>query len=152
MDETTIRDATQDDIPAMVRLLAQLFAIEADFAIAPAVQGRGLALLLDRADAAVLVAQRDGVVAGMCTVQLSASTARGGLSAGVEDVVVDAVHRGRGIGRKLLEAAEAWALRRGALRIALLADETNLPALDFYDRLGFRRTRLVWLARPLDGE
>jgi GNAT superfamily N-acetyltransferase len=83
-------------------------------------------------------------------VQLTASTARGGLSAGVEDVVVDQTVRGRGIGRALLAAAEAWARGRGAVRIALLADEANLPALDFYDRLGFTRTRLVWLARALD--
>jgi ribosomal protein S18 acetylase RimI-like enzyme len=35
------------------------------------------------------------------------------------------------------------------VRIALLADETNAPALDFYGHLGFTRTRLVWLAKPL---
>jgi ribosomal protein S18 acetylase RimI-like enzyme len=149
MDETTIRPATQDDIPAMVRLLAQLFAIEADLAIDPAAQARGLAMLLGRADAVALVATLAERVAGMTTVQLTVSTARGGLSAGVEDVVVDAPHRGRGIGRRLLAAAEAWARERGALRLALLADETNAPALDFYDRLGFTRTRLVWLAKPL---
>jgi GNAT superfamily N-acetyltransferase len=151
MNETTIRHATQDDIPAMVALLAQLFAIEADFAIAPAMQARGLALLLARQDAAVLVAERGGAVTGMCTVQLSVSTARGGFSAGVEDVVVDAAQRGTGIGGRLMAAAEAWARARGAVRIALLADETNAPALDFYDHLGFSRTRLTWLAKPLDG-
>jgi ribosomal protein S18 acetylase RimI-like enzyme len=150
MDETTIRPATQDDIPAMVALLAQLFAIEADFAIAPDVQARGLALLLARGDAAVLVAEHGGAVAGMCTVQLSVSTARGGLSAGVEDVVVDAARRGAGIGGGLMAAAEVWARARGAVRIALLADETNAPALDFYDHLGFSRTRLTWLAKSLD--
>jgi GNAT superfamily N-acetyltransferase len=96
-----------------------------------------------------LVATRAERVVGMTTVQLTVSTARGGLSAGVEDVVVDSPHRGSGIGRRLLAAAEAWARERGALRIALLADETNAPALDFYDQLGFVRTRLVWLAKPL---
>lgn len=149
MDETTIRPATQDDIPAMVGLLAQLFAIESDLAIDRAAQARGLAMLLRRADALALVATRAERVVGMTTVQLTVSTARGGLSAGVEDVVVDSPHRGSGIGRRLLAAAEAWARERGALRIALLADETNAPALDFYDQLGFVRTRLVWLAKPL---
>ncbi len=133
----------------MVGLLAQLFAIEADFAIAPEMQARGLAMLLGRDDAAVLVATIGGAVAGMTTVQLTVSTARGGFSAGIEDVVVDEAHRGSGVGRLLLGAAEEWARARGALRLALLADETNAPALDFYDRLGFTRTRLVWLARPI---
>ncbi|MCU0983483.1 MAG: GNAT family N-acetyltransferase [Acetobacteraceae bacterium] len=149
MTEATIRTAGHDDIPAMVALLAQLFAIEADFSIAPEVQARGLAMLLARPESAVLVAEVAGAVAGMCTVQLSVSTARGGLSAGVEDVVVDARHRGAGLGGRLMAAAEAWARQKGAVRIALLADETNAPALDFYGHLGFTRTRLVWLAKPL---
>jgi GNAT superfamily N-acetyltransferase len=149
MTEATIRTAGQDDIPAMVALLAQLFAIEADFSIAPEVQARGLAMLLTRTDAVVLVAEAGGDVVGMCTVQLSVSTARGGLSAGVEDVVVDAAHRGSGLGARLMAAAEAWARDQGAVRIALLADETNAPALDFYGHLGFTRTRLVWLAKPI---
>lgn len=145
-----IRQARTEDSAALVALLAQLFAIETDFAIDPAVQARGLDLLRGRPDAVILVAEAEGRVVGMCTVQLTASTARGGLSAGIEDVVVDETVRGRGIGRALLAAAEAWARGRGAVRIALLADETNLPALDFYDRLGFTRTRLVWLAKALD--
>jgi GNAT superfamily N-acetyltransferase len=148
--DVTIREGHAGDIPVLVRLLAQLFAIEADFAIDPIVQARGLELLHGRADAVILVAEAEGRVVGMCTVQLTASTARGGLSAGVEDVVVDQTVRGRGIGRALLAAAEAWARGRGAVRIALLADEANVSALDFYDRLGFTRTRLVWLARALD--
>lgn len=151
MAKAAVRPATADDVPAMVALLAMLFAIEADFAIDPAAQARGLALLFGHEDAAVLVADADGAVVGMCTVQLGVSTARGGLSAGIEDVVVMERCRGQGIGRQLIAAAERWARERGALRIALLADETNAPALDFYGHLGFTRTRLVWLAKPLDG-
>jgi len=147
---TTIRLATERDIPAMVGLLSALFTIEADFAIDPAVQQRGLALLLARGEAAVLVACAGETVVGMASVQLTVSTARGGLSAGIEDVIVAAGHRGTGLGRRLIEAAEAWARGKGAVRLALLADETNAAALDFYDRLGFSRTRLVWLARPLE--
>lgn len=149
-EAVALREARTEDTAGLVVLLAQLFAIEADFAIDPEVQARGLALLHARPDAVILVAEAGGRVVGMCTVQLTASTARGGLSAGVEDVVVDQAWRGRGIGRALLAGAESWARGRGAVRVALLADETNLPALDFYDRRGFTRTRLVWLAKALD--
>ena len=160
MTEITLREATHEDIPAMVRLLAQLFAIEADFAIDPAVQARGLAMLLGREGSVVLVAEREGRVIGMTTAQLTVSTACGGLSAGIEDVVVDSADRGKGVGRRLIAAAEAWAQAQGAVRIALLADETNGPALDFYGpdllirpRFAARRrnerarARLLWPAR-----
>ena len=79
----------------------------------------------------------------MCTGQLVVSTAEGGPALLVEDVVVDANHRGRGVGRALLAALADWARGRGVRRLQLLADGTNGPALAFYDRLGWRATALV---------
>ncbi len=75
--------------------------------------------------------------------------ARGGPVATIEDVIIDKAFRGSGAGRLLIEAAEAWARGRGGLRLQLLADRENPPALDFYDRIGFGRTRMVWLVRQL---
>ncbi len=149
-----IRAATPEDIPAMVALLRQLFAIEDDFAFDAPVQARGLALVLATPGAAGFVAVQDGPeaggqVRGMATAQLLVSTARGGPVATIEDVVVDQAARGQGLGRALLEAATAWARAQGALRVQLLADRENAEALDFYDRLGFGRTRMVWLVRQI---
>jgi GNAT superfamily N-acetyltransferase len=143
-----IRSATPADLPALVALVGELFAIEADFRPDPARQRIGLALLLaDRERSAVLVAERSGQVIGMVTAQLVISTAEGALSALVEDMIVDARHRGEGAGRALLGAIEAWAHGRGAMRLQLLADRDNAPALAFYERLGWRGTRLVCLRR-----
>jgi GNAT superfamily N-acetyltransferase len=143
-----IRPATAGDLDAMVRLLGQLFAIEADFHPDAARQRRGLELLLaSRERAAALVAERDGAVLGMVTAQLVVSTAEGALSALVEDMVVDEAERRDGVGGLLLGAIEAWALARGATRLQLLADTGNAPALRFYERRGWRGTRLVCLRR-----
>ena len=144
-----VRRATDADIPAMVGLLRQLFAIEDEFAFDPAVQGRGLLLLLGEPRAAGFVAERGGQVIGMCTAQLLVSTARGGPVATIEDVIVDQGARGTSVGRALIEATEAWARAKGCLRLQLLADRDNAPALDFYDRQDFGRTRMVWLVRQL---
>ena len=46
----------------------------------------------------IKVAEIDGAVRGMCTVQLVISTAEGGLAGLVEDLVVDRTYRGQGIG------------------------------------------------------
>ena len=146
--DVAIRSAAERDLDALVRLLGILFSIEADFRPEPEVQRRGLALLLaDPARAAVLVAARGDVVVGMATGQLVVSTAEGAPSLLVEDVVVLEVERGRGLGRRLLDSLEAWGAARGATRLQLLADEGNEPALRFYARLGWRRTRLVALRR-----
>jgi GNAT superfamily N-acetyltransferase len=144
----SIRTAAARDLDALVALLADLFAIEADFRPDAARQRRGLALLLaGRGRCLVLVAERRGRIVGMVTVQLLVSTAEGGLSALVEDMVVAALERGRGAGRLLLARAEAWARARGATRLQLLADRDNAPALRFYERVGWRATRLVCLRR-----
>ena len=137
----TIRRGTPDDIPRLVQLLGQLFSIESDFAPDPERQARGLARLLV-SDAVVLVAVLDEVAIGMVTVQFVISTAEGGTAAWLEDMVVDARHRGCGFGRDLLAAACGAAAERGCTRIQLVADDGNAPALDFYRRSGWSATRL----------
>ncbi len=141
-----IRPATEHDIPAMAELLHELFAIEADFKPDFAVQCRGLFLLLGRENARIFVAEIQGQVVGMCTVQILISTAMGCAVGTVEDVVVDIEHRGKGIGGALLQALEEWAGEMGLARLQLLADRNNHPALGFYRRQGWQRTNLIgWM-------
>ena len=148
MDGVRIRPAAPADVDALVALLRQLFELEADFRPDEARQRKGLGLMLDDPDRrAVLVAERGGAVVGMVTAQLVVSTAEGGPSALLEDMVVLAPARGRGVGGELLRAIEAWARARGATRLQLLADRENGPALAFYARMGWAGTRLVCLRR-----
>lgn len=146
--DTRIRLARSSDLPTLVRLLGDLFSIEADFTPDPEAQGRGLALMLAEPQRrAVIVAEAAGAVIGMVTGQLLVSTAQGGLSVLVEDMVVDARQRGHGVGRALLDAVEQWAVDRGATRLQLLADRENAPALAFYGRAGWGATQLVCMRR-----
>jgi ribosomal protein S18 acetylase RimI-like enzyme len=145
--DATIRNARIEDLDALTALLRQLFSIEADFAVDAERQRRGLSLMLDGClkHRCVKVAEVDGEVVGMVTAQLLISTAEGGPVALIEDMVVDSRHRGRGVGRQLMAAIEAWARQREASRLQLLADRTNFSALDFYDKIGWRPTRLICL-------
>lgn len=144
-----IRPAREQDLDRLVGLLRLLFAIEEDFGIDDAKQRRGLTLLLDDERSCVLVAEQDGMIVGMCTGQLVTSTAEGGPSVLVEDVVVAPDQRSKGIGRSLMEALTAWARSRGATRMQLLADKNNPPALAFYDRLGWGTTAMICLRRHI---
>jgi GNAT superfamily N-acetyltransferase len=143
-----VRTAVEGDLPALVELLRVLFAIEADFRPDAERQRRGLAAMLDDPERrVVLVAEGEGVIVGMATGQLVISTAQGGAACLVEDVVVAADWRGHGIGGWLVDEVSRWARRRSATRLQLVADRENEAALRFYDRRGWRRTRLVALHR-----
>jgi GNAT superfamily N-acetyltransferase len=140
----TIRPARAQDLDALVDLLAALFSLETDFRPDARRQRRGLERMLeDPARRLVLVAERDGSVIGMITVQLVVSTAEGGDAGLVEDLIVAGPHRGAGVGRRLLASAEHWAWSRGATRLQLLADRENALALGFYAVAGWTPTRLV---------
>jgi ribosomal protein S18 acetylase RimI-like enzyme len=140
-----IRQATQGDIPELALLLHQLFNIEQDFHPDPEKQRRGLALLLASAQARVFVAEREGRVVGMLTLQILVSTVQGGPVGLVEDVVVDAAHRGQGIGEAMLKHLRQWSLRQGLSRLQLLADQDNKRALEFYRKQGWTTTDLIGL-------
>ena len=138
-----IRPATPNDIPAMAELLHELFAIETDFFPDFEIQSKGLALLLEQDNSAILVAEIGGNVVGMCTIQIHISTAKGCAVGIVEDVVVDIDHRGNGIGTSLLRALEQWARSNNLARLQLLVDQGNHPALGFYRRQEWQATHLA---------
>lgn len=141
-----IREATKLDIPVMAELLHELFALEADFTPNYALQARGLDLLLDSECATVFVAEINGKVVGMCTVQVHVSTAAGTEVGLVEDVVVDIEYRANGVGTALLRALEEWADERGLARLQLLADRDNHTAIRFYRCRGWLPTNLCgWM-------
>lgn len=149
-----IRDGAISDLPVLARLLEVLFSIEDDFAPDRDKQIRGLRLMIDGCGKhrAVKVAEIQGRVVGMCTVQALISTAEGSMAGIVEDLVVDDRWRHQGIGRLLLCAVESWAGLRGIHRLQLLADTGNAGALEFYRGMGWESTRLVCLRRRLTWE
>ncbi len=69
------------------------------------------------------------------------------------NVAVDSSHRGRGIGRALVEACIDLARQRGATLLMLQVEPDNQPAVHLYASLGFRSltTRTLWLAHPAPG-
>ncbi|MCI5190323.1 MAG: GNAT family N-acetyltransferase [Candidatus Electrothrix sp. AS4_5] len=146
-EKICIRQAREADLTGLVFLLELLFSIEKDFSFDADKQRQGLILLLQRSQAAVLVAERAGRIIGMCTAQLCISTAEGGLSALVEDVVVLPAWQQQGTGRRLMEAIATWAAEQGAGRIQLLADRNNSRALGFYNQIGYQSTELICLRK-----
>lgn len=152
MASTMIRSAGSADIDALIPLLHLLFSIEEDFDFDPARQRRGLEMMLGNNSAVILVAEAESRVIGMCSGQLTISTAEGGPALLIEDVVVDKPWQGRGIGRALMAALEQWARARKVMRLQLLADRNNKTGQEFYKALGWQDTSLICLRRRLPDE
>ena len=143
----TIRQARKEDIASLTNLLYLLFSIEEDFTFDKDRQEQGLRLLLENNRCRVLVAEIDSCVVGMCSGQLTISTAEGGVALLAEDVVIARKWQGFGIGRALLHNLALWAAEKGAYRMQLLADRNNSEALHFYEKLGWQRTELICLRK-----
>ena len=60
--------------------------------------------------------------------------------------------RGLGLGRRMMEAAEAALAEIGCPKINLLVRSTNREALGFYERLGFRPDHSISLGKRLRSE
>lgn len=89
----------------------------------------------------VLVARFDGEVIGVCQVMVFVHFQHTGeWCCEVESVHVRAELRSRGVGARLLEAAETLARARGCYRMQLTSRNVRVDAHRFYSRLGFEQT------------
>lgn len=156
----TSRPASPADLPVLGRLGALLVRTHHDFdpqRFIPATprteQGYAsfLGTQLDKTNVVMLVAERDADVIGYSYAGVEGydyMSLRG--PAGVlYDIVVDPAHRGRGVGRLLLDATLHALAAHGAPRVLLSTAEQNASAQRLFARAGFRRT-MIEMTRELD--
>lgn len=135
MIEIVLRPATLCDAPGIAALLPDLGYP----ATVEAVERR-LTRLAEWPDNAVLVAERDGELVGLCHIQGVPLLASDGY-AEVQALVVAADARRQGIGGSLVRAALAWAGERGYTRVRLRSGLHRTDAHRFYRSLGFSQGR-----------
>lgn len=93
----------------------------------------------------IIVAERNGVICGMVCVdyvnkpETPYSKARNFYH--VQEIAVDVNHRRRGVAKELLEFMIADAKKRNLGKIELDVWEFNDSAIEFYQAVGFRKTR-----------
>jgi GNAT superfamily N-acetyltransferase len=132
--DLTIRDVRPDDAEAIAGLLTQL-----GYPTEPAAVDRRLERLQVVGDR-VVVAELDGQVVGLAHLQVTPAIERDRPAAKLGALVVDEAHRGQGIGRALVEAAEAEARLRGCELLFLTTAERRDDAHAFYESLGLELT------------
>ncbi|MEV5707313.1 GNAT family N-acetyltransferase [Actinoallomurus sp. NPDC052274] len=146
--DVTFRDATRDDVPAIVALLA-------DDAIGAGREGdidaywAAFAHIDADPRNRLIVAEVDGEVAGTLQLTFIPGLSRMGTErAQIEAVRVGSAHRGRGLGHRLIDWAIDEARRRGCGLVQLTSDKRRTDAIRFYESLGFEATH-EGMKRPL---
>ena len=147
-----IRFAVEDDTPLILQFIKDLAEYEKlSHEVVADRDALRATLFGDDPAAEVLIAELDGVPAGFALFFHNYSTflARRGLY--LEDLFVRPEHRGRGIGRKLLERLASIAVERGCGRFEWWVLDWNEPAIRFYESLGATAMD-EWTVFRVDGE
>lgn len=150
----TIREATPDDVPAILRLVHDLATYEKEPDAVEATEQHFTAALFPESGSPTTfahVAEVDGEVVGMAVWYLTFSTWTGVNGIWLEDLFVEPEHRGSGLGRELLATLARTCVERGYRRLEWWVLDWNEPSIGFYRSLG-AVPQDEWTVFRMDGD
>ncbi len=137
----SFRTATRDDLPAIVRMLADDGlgkGREQPVDPLPKAYGEAFDRMAAQPGNDYLLAEIDGEVSGCLQLTVIHGLSRTGVSrAQIEGVRVAGSYRGKGIGEALFREAIGRAREAGCGLVQLTTDKARPDALRFYEKLGF---------------
>ncbi|HEV2066829.1 MAG TPA: GNAT family N-acetyltransferase [Thermomicrobiales bacterium] len=149
MAEITIRPAARDDVPAIVDMLADDVlgaARESPDDLTPYYEA--FAVIDTHPDQMLMVAERDGRIAGTAQLTFMAGLSHRGMTrAEIEAVRVHRTARGTGLGTLLIRWCIECARRHGCGVVQLTSNASRADAHRFYARLGFEQSHVGFKMR-----
>ena len=145
-DDYAIRRARREDLPAVRSLWEDLMEIHGRihdyYRVRPGgsrVWGEYIARHLRGGDGRLWIGEGDGAVIGVLLAYISdlQSFYRLERIGVLSDIAVAAGHRGRGVGRRLVETASAWFGKKGVDRAITNIVPANSQARAFWNAMGF---------------
>ncbi|GAA4114613.1 GNAT family N-acetyltransferase [Knoellia locipacati] len=150
----TIREATPDDVPAILELVRDLATYEKEPDAVRATEQHFTAALFPAQGSPTTfahVAEVDGEVVGMAVWYLTFSTWTGVNGIWLEDLFVQPEHRGSGLGRELLATLARTCVERGYQRLEWWVLDWNEPSIGFYKSLS-AVPQDEWTVFRMDGD
>jgi GNAT superfamily N-acetyltransferase len=132
-----LRVASIDDAAAIAVLITQL-----GYPATTTQMADRLSALCGDSHYRAMVAEVNGLAVGMIGLRVDRGYEYDGVQARIVALVVDESYRGAGIGRALVEAAETWALERGAHKIMVNTAHRRTRTHEFYRSIGYESTGL----------
>ena len=137
MPNITVRDAAPADLDALLRLLRQLDPPEE--APTRAETLAALAAVARQPGMRLVVAVADGAVVGALMMAVLPNLSHHAQPwCQMENLVVDEAHRGRGIGRALMDWCEQEARAAGCYKLQFQSRNHRRVSHRFYRRLGYQ--------------
>jgi len=132
-----IASAAESDVPLLLRFIRDLAVYEKlAHEVVATEEGLRRTLFGQRRYAEALIARLEGSPVGFALYFHNYSTFLGKPGLYLEDLFVDPAHRGKGIGKALLQRLAAIAVERDCGRVEWAVLDWNAPAIAFYRSLG----------------
>ena len=132
------RNARESDLPAIGRLMAELVeSVDDQEGLDMSMVSENCRILLNDADSHILVAEMGKSVIGVISFAIRRTIIHSGKSGLIDEIVVTRDHRGKGIGKQLINAAVEKCRQLGCCEIEVSTEFTNTRAREFYRSCGF---------------
>lgn len=130
-----IRSARRGDFPAVLGILSQMHE---EASLDEGTSEAAFCEILESPSRVILAAVDRGAIVATLDLFVMANMTRGGRPwAGIENLVVHAEHRRRGIGKALMEVAVDLAVEQGCYKLQLVSHQRRSAAHDLYRQIGF---------------
>ena len=148
----SIRDAREDDVATILAFIRELAEFEKAPEQVTATEDdlRRWGFGPDRKYRCV-IAEDDGTPIGFALFFNNFSTWNGKPGLYLEDLYVQPAHRGRGVGKALLEHLAGIAVREGYPRYQWQVLDWNVDAIRFYESMGARALS-EWITMRVEGD
>ncbi|HEX4935205.1 MAG TPA: GNAT family N-acetyltransferase [Gemmatimonadaceae bacterium] len=132
-----IQWAREDDVPLLLRFIRDLATYEKlEHEVTATEEGLRRTLFGEKRYAEALIARLDGEPVGFALFFHNYSTFVGKPGLYLEDLFVEPDHRGKGVGKALLQRLAAIAIERDCGRMEWAVLDWNAPSIAFYRSLG----------------
>jgi len=131
-----IRPANEADIPTILKFIIELAEFEGAASEIHTTEEGLMDVLFERHGADAIISELNGMPIGFAIWAYSFSTFTGKQTLYIDDIYVQEVYRGKGIGSKMFSYIACVASERGCARMDWYCMETNISGKEYYKKMG----------------
>jgi GNAT superfamily N-acetyltransferase len=145
MNDILVRKATESDLPAIKKLLAELIdAMDNTEGIDIGIALKTCEHLVKDAGSHFLVAEIERTPVGFINFTVRQTILHGSPSALIDELVVAEEYQGEGVGKQLVLAAIEKCKQLGCCEVEVSTEKTNVKARKFYKECGLEERGMLF--------